>query len=191
MTTPALRVLSLIPPMTQLNTPYPSTAYITGFLRSRGVDAVQADLALALVLKLFSPAGLESVRSHALAQAEADRTASVHAFLDQFALCRSTINPVIAFLQGRDSTLAHRIAARGLLQNLIVRPGPKGKFAVEAGERRRRHARSARCASLRRSARRHRRSRWGAGNGSWLNPAGVQETGDLRHPGRDWAPGCG
>ena len=52
------RVLSVIAPMTQLNTPYPSTAYITGFLRSRGVDAVQADLALALVLKLFTPAGL-------------------------------------------------------------------------------------------------------------------------------------
>ena len=26
---------------------YPSTAYLTGFLRSRGVDAVQEDLALA------------------------------------------------------------------------------------------------------------------------------------------------
>ena len=50
----AVRVLSLIPPMTQLNTPYPSTAYLTGFLRSRQVDAVQADLALALVLRLLS-----------------------------------------------------------------------------------------------------------------------------------------
>jgi hypothetical protein len=38
-------VLSVIPPMTQLNTPYPSTAYLTGFLRSQGVDAVQEDLA--------------------------------------------------------------------------------------------------------------------------------------------------
>ena len=28
------RVLSVIPPMTQLNTPYPSTAYLTGFLLS-------------------------------------------------------------------------------------------------------------------------------------------------------------
>lgn len=39
-----LRVLSLIPPMTQLNTPYPSTAYLTGFLRSQGVTAFQAYL---------------------------------------------------------------------------------------------------------------------------------------------------
>lgn len=115
MTTPALRVLSLIPPMTQLNTPYPSTAYITGFLRSRGIEAVQADLALALVLKIFTPAGLEAVRGCALAQAEAQRTASVHAFLDQFERYRSTIGPVIAFLQGRDATLAHRISARELL----------------------------------------------------------------------------
>ena len=57
-----LRILSIIPPMTQLNTPYPSTAYLTGFLRSRGVDAVQADLALALVLKLFSAEGLQRIQ---------------------------------------------------------------------------------------------------------------------------------
>ena len=42
-----LRILSIIPPMTQLNTPYPSTAYLTGFLRSRGVHAEQADLSIA------------------------------------------------------------------------------------------------------------------------------------------------
>ena len=49
------RVLAVIPPMTQLNTPYPSTAYLTGFLRSRGIAAAQEDLALALVLRLLSP----------------------------------------------------------------------------------------------------------------------------------------
>ncbi|QBM29312.1 B12-binding domain-containing radical SAM protein [Hydrogenophaga pseudoflava] len=115
MTAAAFRVLSLIPPMTQLNTPYPSTAYLTGFLRSRGIDAVQEDLALALVLRLFTPAGMESLRGCALAQPEAQRTASVHSFLDQFEAYRATIGPVIAYLQGRDSTLAYRIAARGLL----------------------------------------------------------------------------
>ncbi|MBD3892987.1 B12-binding domain-containing radical SAM protein [Hydrogenophaga sp.] len=115
MTQPSLRVLSLIPPMTQLNTPYPSTAYLTGFLRSRGISAVQEDLALALVLKIFTPAGLAAVRSRALAQPEARRSGSVHAFLDQFGAYRSSIGPAIAYLQGRDATLAHRMAARGLL----------------------------------------------------------------------------
>ena len=113
--TTTFRVLSLIPPMTQLNTPYPSTAYLTGFLRSRGIDAVQEDLALALVLRLFTPAGLEALRGCALAQPEAQRTAAVHSFLDRFGAYRATIGPVIAHLQGRDATLAYRIAARGLL----------------------------------------------------------------------------
>ncbi|MBX3610947.1 MAG: radical SAM protein [Hydrogenophaga sp.] len=112
---PSFRVLSVIPPMTQLNTPYPSTAYLTGFLRSRGIDAVQTDLALALVLELFTPGGLDAVRERALALPEAQRSASVHAFLDEFARYRRSIAPTIAFLQGRDSTLAHRIAARELL----------------------------------------------------------------------------
>ena len=101
--------------MTQLNTPYPSTAYLTGFLRSRGIAAVQEDLALALVLRLFTQAGLDAVKARALAMSEARRNASVYAFLDQFATYRSTIAPTIRFLQGGDSTLAHRIAARGLL----------------------------------------------------------------------------
>jgi radical SAM superfamily enzyme YgiQ (UPF0313 family) len=110
-----VRVLSLIPPMTQLNTPYPSTAYLTGFLRSRGIAAVQEDLALALVLRLFTREGLQAVRERALALDEAARSASLYSFLDQFDAYRSTIGPAIAYLQGRDSTLAHRIAARGLL----------------------------------------------------------------------------
>jgi len=112
---PSLRVLSLIPPMTQLNTPYPSTAYLTGFLRSQGVDAVQEDLALALVLDLFTPEGLDQVRACALAQPEAERSACVNYFLDFFERYQSTIAPTIAFLQGRDSTLSHRIAGRGFL----------------------------------------------------------------------------
>jgi Radical SAM superfamily len=110
-----LRVLSLIPPMTQLNTPYPSTAYLTGFLRAQGEDAVQADLALALVLALFTPQGLGRVRAQALAQPEAYRSASVHCFLDNFDQYQTTISPTIAFLQGHDSTLSHRIAGRGFL----------------------------------------------------------------------------
>jgi hypothetical protein len=109
------KVLSLIPPMTQLNTPYPSTAYLTGFLRSRGVEAVQADLALALVLRLMSRSGLAELRAAALALPEEERSGPVNFFLDHFARYEQTIERVIAFLQGRDSTLAHRIAGRGYL----------------------------------------------------------------------------
>ncbi|MCK2088979.1 radical SAM protein [Thauera aromatica] len=111
----SLRVLAVIPPMTQLNTPYPSTAYLTGFLRSRAIDAVQEDLALALVLRLLSPAGLDAIRARAEALPKKRRTPLVQGFLDHFARYRYTIGPTIAFLQGRDPTLAHRIASRTFL----------------------------------------------------------------------------
>ena len=114
-TSPALRVLGLIPPMTQLNTPYPSTAYLTGFLREQGFEAAQEDLALALVLALLTPERLLQVRTLALQLPEAQRSASVNYFLDHFARYQNTIATTVAFLQGRDSTLSHRIAGRGYL----------------------------------------------------------------------------
>ena len=110
-----MKILSLIPPMTQLNTPYPSTAYLTGFLRSQGFEAVQADLALALVLGFFTPAGLAEIQDAALKLPEESRSASVNFFLDYFPDYQNSIALAIAFLQGRDSTLAHRINSRTLL----------------------------------------------------------------------------
>jgi hypothetical protein len=109
------RVLSVIPPMTQLNTPYPSTAYLTGFLRSRGVSAVQEDLALALVLRLFSAEGLREVRTCISALPKQQRSPAVKAFDQQFDRYAATIEPAVAFLQGRDPSLAWRIAGRAFL----------------------------------------------------------------------------
>ncbi len=110
-----VRVLSLIPPMTQLNTPYPSTAYLTGFLRSRGVQAVQEDLALALALRLLSADGLAAVHARLAALPAAAWTPALAAFAGQYPRYAGTIGPTIAFLQGRDATLAHRISGRGFL----------------------------------------------------------------------------
>jgi radical SAM superfamily enzyme YgiQ (UPF0313 family) len=115
MTALPIRVLSLIPPMTQLNTPYPSTAYLTGFLRSRGFEAVQEDLALALVLRLLSRQGLAEVAAVVDLLPPAQYSQTIEAFVAQRPRYLATIEPVIAFLQGRDSTLAHRIASRQYL----------------------------------------------------------------------------
>ena len=107
----SIRVLAVIPPMTQLNTPYPATACLTGFLRSQGVEAVQEDFALALVLKLFLRAGLEGIRTGA-GKAKSE---SVRSFMRQFERYAETVEPAVAFLQGRDPTLAHRICTRCFL----------------------------------------------------------------------------
>ena len=115
--------------MTQLNTPYPATAYLTGFLRSRGVEAVQEDLALALVLRLFSRGGLDEVR----ACVPEERTESVRNFMANFGRYRETVDAAVGFLQGRDPTLAHRIATRTFLPE-----GPRFSsleaFVAEEGE---------------------------------------------------------
>lgn len=110
-----MRVLLVTPPMTQLNTPYPATAYLTGFLRSRGYDVRQADPALALILRLLSGPGLKAVRDD-LERAESRMRSrapwpdSVLHFLAHADAYVSSIDAVVRFLQGRDPTLATRIA---------------------------------------------------------------------------------
>jgi radical SAM superfamily enzyme YgiQ (UPF0313 family) len=117
--------------MTQLNTPYPSTAYLTGFLRSQGFEASQCDIAIQLVLSLFTQNGLNALRIEALTVREG-RSEQVGLFLSQFDRYLATIDCTLRFLQGKDSTLAHRINTRSFLpegkrfRSLDVYVGPEG-----------------------------------------------------------------
>ena len=108
------RVLLLIPPLTQLNTPYPSTAQLTGFLRSRGYEAAQADLGLEMMLRLFSQAGLRQAFQR-IRQAGGSWPGEVQQFLALEDAYLATIEPVIAFLQGQDPMLAPHLARTGFL----------------------------------------------------------------------------
>ena len=46
-------VLLVLSPFTQINTPYPSTAYLKGYLEAKGVHAGQTDLGIETILDLF------------------------------------------------------------------------------------------------------------------------------------------
>lgn len=107
-----MRILLLTPPMTQLNTPYPATAYLTGFLRKNGIDAVQADPALELVLRLFSRQGLTQVAEELDPQSASGK---VRFFLSHLNIYLNTVDSVIRFLQGKDPSLALRIVSREFL----------------------------------------------------------------------------
>src|SRR5207302_8537853 len=109
----AVPLLLLIPPMTQLNTPYPSTAYLTGFLRSRGIDARQADPAIELILRLFSQQGLKRVE--VVLQGRARLSPSAGFFLSHAEQYQAVSGSVLRFLQGKDPSLALRIISRELL----------------------------------------------------------------------------
>jgi radical SAM superfamily enzyme YgiQ (UPF0313 family) len=110
-----MHILSFIPPMTQLNTPYPSTAYLTGFLRSRGFKAEQADLSIALALELLSVEGVQAIHGQVSALPRKQHTVATRFFAEHFESYRTTVSAAIRFLQGRDPSLAHRIASRHYL----------------------------------------------------------------------------
>ena len=104
-----MRILLLTPPMTQLNTPYPATAYLTGFLRMRGFEVEQADPALELILRLFSKPGLMEIKKELEKSSAQIRPPGVRNFLAQTDAYFRAIEPTIVFLQGNDPSLALRI----------------------------------------------------------------------------------
>ena len=121
-----MRVLLLPPPMSQLNTPYPATPYLTGFLDKHaarlGLEVAQEDLALSLFLALFTrtwfshAADLLRARYAATPRKRRDQVPpSVDHFLLHAERYIDTVEPVIRFLQGRDPSLALRIVGRELL----------------------------------------------------------------------------
>ncbi|GAB2950147.1 radical SAM protein [Hymenobacter coalescens] len=107
-TSSSLRILLITPPLTQLNTPYPATAYLTGFLRGRGFHAAQADIGIELVLRLFSAQGLRRVFD-AIEQGNFELSDNARRMLRLRRRYESTVEPVIRFLQNKDLTLAPRI----------------------------------------------------------------------------------
>ena len=101
--------------LTQLNTPYPSTAYLTGFLRSHGYQTHQADVGIEMVQSLFSQPGLNRVFSELRAQSSEDLPGEARQMLSVARAYEQTIDPVIQFLQGQNPTLAPRICQGGFL----------------------------------------------------------------------------
>ena len=108
------KLFVITPPFTQLNTPYPATAYIKGFLNTKNIESVQADLGIEVILKLFSKEGLENLFEVASLKFEqiSDNSKRIFALQDEYL---KTIDPVIAFLQGKNPTLALQICQEDFL----------------------------------------------------------------------------
>ena len=106
-----MRTLLILPPHLQTNAPYASLPYLAGYLRSRGHEVEQVDLNLAFHLKLLSADGLTRIRAE-LVEKKPALTPTTRAFLAAFPEYVATIPHVVRFLQGRDPSLAVRIAER-------------------------------------------------------------------------------
>lgn len=102
------KILLITPPFTQLNTPYPATAYLKGFLNTQNITSFQADLGIEVILELFSRKGLEELfETIDERQVPLSDNASRILHLKKYYL--QTIDEVIAFLQDKNPTLAHII----------------------------------------------------------------------------------
>ena len=114
-----MKILLITPPMTQLNTPYPATAYLTGFLRQEGYDVAQKDCAIDLFLSLLTKQGLGNIYKAVednYADFEDDELPdTIFNFLAHYSDYKKCIEPTVKFLQGKNPTLAHRIASRRFL----------------------------------------------------------------------------
>lgn len=100
------------PPFTQLNTPYPATAYIKGFLNTKNISSTQADLGIEVILKMFSKQGLTHMFQTKNTKPLSANSKRILALKDEYL---KTIDSVIDFLQGKNPTLALQICGDDFL----------------------------------------------------------------------------
>jgi radical SAM superfamily enzyme YgiQ (UPF0313 family) len=107
-------ILLITPPFTQLNTPYPASAYLKGFLNKRGISSYQIDLGIEVILELFSSKKLIEIfkiaEKNNLIQNE--NLARIYSLKSDYI---RTIDPVITFLQGKNPTLARQVCSGSFL----------------------------------------------------------------------------
>ena len=106
-------ILLITPPFTQLNTPYPATAYIKGFLNTKNISSYQIDLGIEVILQLFSKEGIQKVFSKEIDLKNiSENSQRIFALRDEYI---KTIDQVILFLQNKNPTLARQICSMNFL----------------------------------------------------------------------------
>lgn len=106
-------LLLITPPFTQLNTPYPATAYIKGFLNTKSISAYQVDLGIDVILELFSKDGIQKIFNKEIdLQNVSENSQRIYALRKEYL---KTIDQVIIFLQDKTPTLARQICSMNFL----------------------------------------------------------------------------
>ena len=106
-------ILFVLPPLTQLNTPYPSITHLTGYLRSRGIEVEQMDLGIELINRLFTR--VELGRVFDVVEAKVERrelklNKMLRIIVSNRHFYERNIEAVMKFLSGRDLQLANRFS---------------------------------------------------------------------------------
>jgi radical SAM superfamily enzyme YgiQ (UPF0313 family) len=105
------KLLLITPPFTQLNTAYPATAYLKGFLEEHDVSVSHCDLSIELFTTIFTSTFLNEIFDEAEALGN-NHFPELHAHRDAYI---SQVDTVIAFLQQHDIATARQILEEGFL----------------------------------------------------------------------------
>ena len=104
-------LLLITPPFTQLNTPYPATVYLKGFLNTKNISNYQIDLGIEVILEIFSKKGVSEI-FNVKPENLSENAQRIFALKEQYI---KTIDEVIAFLQNKKPTLARQICSMNFL----------------------------------------------------------------------------
>lgn len=107
-------ILLITPPFTQLNTPYPATVYLKGFLNTKSIDSFQMDLGIEVIVELFSSRGLQDLFQFSLEHGNitSSNSNAINNLKDDYI---NAIDDVITFLQSKNDALANNILVDGYL----------------------------------------------------------------------------
>ena len=105
------KILFITPPFTQLNTAYPATAYLKGFMESHNISFSQCDLSIELFTAIFTSDFLRAIFQEA-EDLENYYYPELSKMKEHYI---SRVDVVIAFLQKQDIETAHKILEAGFL----------------------------------------------------------------------------
>lgn len=108
------KTLLITPPFTQLNTTYPATPYLKGFLKLYGYEVYQVDLGIELIHRIFSQEGFQKLFVDVK---NSNKRISLNSLriINNERYYLQTVDQVMNFLLYRDNTLAQRMCHDGFL----------------------------------------------------------------------------
>lgn len=104
------KILLITPPFTQLNTPYPASPYLKGFLKLHGYDVFQVDLSIELINTIFSRDGFQKLFDFVKNNTKQISQNSIQIIHNE-SYYLQTVDRVMSFLQYRDNTLAQLLCS--------------------------------------------------------------------------------
>jgi hypothetical protein len=107
----SINTLLITPPFTQLNTAYPATAYIKGFLNSKNLKATQIDLSIELFSAVFTKEFIDAI----FKQADLLGNKDLPLVYNQREEYIDKVETVMQYLRVQDVTAAYQIVHKDFL----------------------------------------------------------------------------